>query len=116
MSLFSSIVSLPSLQTPFAHLFPLSLCLFWVVHFMKSPEGPPSPSLPRGAGEGAPAHTEVCRRDFPLSRSAGEGARGRGGAYFAAAGFGPFASMLTVIFTSSPSTVLESSTRFQMIP
>jgi hypothetical protein len=36
----------------------------------------PSPTLPRGAGEGAPAHPIS---DFPLSRSAGEGARGRGG-------------------------------------
>jgi anaerobic magnesium-protoporphyrin IX monomethyl ester cyclase len=38
---------------------------------------PPSPTFPRGAGEGAPAPQSSPER-LPLSRSAGEGAGGRG--------------------------------------
>ncbi len=40
---------------------------------------PPSPTLPRVAGEGAPSRPELkIRIWFPLSRYAGEGVRGRG--------------------------------------
>jgi amino acid adenylation domain-containing protein len=39
---------------------------------------PPSPSLPRGAGEGAPSHTEFEEHDLPSPAPRGRG-RGRGG-------------------------------------